>query len=780
MTNPGKPVRETVGWASARLVSARRPKASVAIGLAIAAAAILACAASHAQDYWSVMSGNWSVVENWNAGLPNSNSDAYIANGGTATVTLPDEMCINLYLGDPTSINAGTIQISAGSLYSLNEYVGNNGAGTFNQSGGVNNIYNSLYVSAASGSTGSYTLSGGQLLTNSPEFVGYSGEGTFTQSGGTNTANASGLTDFFMPAICLGWNPGSSGSYTLSGSGVLSASMQDVGYSGTGTFIQTGGTNNCGSSGSLWIGLNSGGSGTYSLSGSGLLSATSQYVGYSGTGTFVQTGGTNSLGSNGSLYVGVTSGGSGTCSLSGSGLLSAFTEYIGSSGTGVFNQTGGTNSLGSNGSLYLGVNLSGSGVYNLSSSGTLSAFMEYVGSSGTGTFNQLGGLNSVNYLSIDGLGRYQFSGGTLEVTGYGLAGQGIFDATNSTGVLNVTGNAIVDLSQATLVNTSSMSLSVGPNSLLLLPAGFNPTTAFLSYSNLGLTHNVGTPLTILPGQGFQGYGSISDLVICQGTITWAGTNGWINLSGGVMVSGTGAVNFGLGTLSVNDSRSGISSGSINGWYACLGTSGNGTFTQSGGAATFGSSFLNVGTLSVGCNPSFSGVYNLSSGTLYANTENIGGAGPGTFNQTGGSNAVAYLNVGSQGCYQFTGGTLQLAGGGGVFGVPGGGLANQGVFDAMGRRWLAGRHRQCDRRLLHGNLGEHRINVIDHWSRLAAAGSSRLQSHDRLRTLLQPGSDAQCRHSLDDFTLPRLLGQRVDRRSRVLSRNDLGRKGIDQS
>ena len=50
------------------------------------------------------------------------------------------------------------------------------------------------------------------------------------------------------------------------------------------------------------FGMNAGGSGTYNLSGSGQLSAYDEYVGYSGTGTFTQSGGTNSIGSY--LYLG--------------------------------------------------------------------------------------------------------------------------------------------------------------------------------------------------------------------------------------------------------------------------------------------------------------------------------------------------------------------------------------------------------------------------------------------------------------------------------------------
>ena len=48
-------------------------------------------------------------------------------------------------------------------------------------------------------------------------------------------------------------------------------------------------------SNSLSLGYDSGSSGTYDLSGTGQLSADYEYIGYSGTGTFTQSGGTNTL-----------------------------------------------------------------------------------------------------------------------------------------------------------------------------------------------------------------------------------------------------------------------------------------------------------------------------------------------------------------------------------------------------------------------------------------------------------------------------------------------------
>ena len=111
-------------------------------------------------------------------------------------------------------------------------------------------------------------------------------------------------------------------------------------------------------------------------------------------------------------------------------------------------------------------------------------------------------------------------------------------------VLN--GSGILDLSSGTWQNLGEISLSIGANSLFVVPAGFNPYTAFASFSNLGLTHTSGTTLAVPAGQGFAGPDySTGDTVNCQGTIM-ATSGGTINLSGELTLSGTGTVNLGSG------------------------------------------------------------------------------------------------------------------------------------------------------------------------------------------------------------------------------------------
>ena len=140
------------------------------------------------------------------------------------------------------------------------------------------------------------------------------------------------------------------------------------------------------------------------------MSAPYEYVGYSGTGSFAQAGGTNSIGSY--LYLGNNAGSFGTYSLGGSSSLTASSEYIGYAGAGSFAQSGGTNNAGT---VMIGANSGGSGVYSLSGSGRVTANFEYVGRSGTGSFAQSGGTNTVNTLYVGnyGNGRYDLNGGLL-------------------------------------------------------------------------------------------------------------------------------------------------------------------------------------------------------------------------------------------------------------------------------------------------------------------------------------------------------------------------------
>ena len=160
--------------------------------------------------------------------------------------------------------------------------MGNSGTGTFSQSAGTNSGSYGFYLGNNAGAQGTYNLSGtSTLLSSNYEYVGNSGTGTLNQSGGTNS-----LSNLYL------LNPGSSGTYNQS-AGKLSASNNYIGNSGTGLFAQSGGTNSI--SGTLYLGYNAGANGTYSLGGTGQVSAPTEYIGYNSAAAaaFQQTGGTN-------------------------------------------------------------------------------------------------------------------------------------------------------------------------------------------------------------------------------------------------------------------------------------------------------------------------------------------------------------------------------------------------------------------------------------------------------------------------------------------------------
>jgi hypothetical protein len=512
-----------------------------------------------------------------------------------------------LILGESTG-DTGSYELDGGALFGTGtaagdgEYVGYGGTGTFIQTGGLNAPVEGLFLGNSTGSSGIYTLGGtGSLWVGGTEYVGYSGTGIFTQTGGTNTASG----------LYIGYVAGSSGTYNLSGTGSLSggvtvgdngtgtfnqsggalSGLEYVGYNATGTFNQTGGTN---TTSSLTLGYGAGSSGVYTLGGTGSLSVTgTEYVGNNGTGTFNQTGGTNLA----SVVIGYLTGSSGTYNLSGTGSLSASNEYVGDSGTGTFKQTGGTNT----GFVYLGFSTGSSGTYtlsggSLSAPGSASFPTEYVGYSGTGIFNQTGGANTLG--GGLGLGYDPGSFGT-----YNLSGTGSLSVTGESSNENVGG-----LGTGTFNQTGGTNMAPHLN--------VNSGTYTLSGGSLSVTNN--PPYS---------YGSET-----VGSQTGYGGTGIFNQTGGTNTVGNdlllGSVGSGAGIYNL----SGTGSLSVNS-LEVVGYNGTGTFNLTGGTNT--TEILGVGAGN-------SGTYSLSGGSLSAGAEYVGyeEGGPGTFNQTGGTNSVS--------------------------------------------------------------------------------------------------------------------------------------------
>jgi hypothetical protein len=229
---------------------------------------------------------------------------------------------------------------------------------------------------------------------------------------------------------------GGTGSGSLSGGSLIADGNETVGFSTTGSFVQTGGTNSVGSS--LYIGSNFGGRGTYSMTNGVLAISADLQVGYAtGIGTFVQTGGAVSVGGNaifGSASNGAAAfnlgGGTfqvtgntslpanGTMTISGGQfLMPGGTLAIGTDNPGAFTQSGGT--------VQIGTFIAGSGAGAGSATlfgGTFNATSIVLGNNGSsfGSFTQAGGTANIAsdaYVGSVGNGVFTCSGGSHTISG---------------------------------------------------------------------------------------------------------------------------------------------------------------------------------------------------------------------------------------------------------------------------------------------------------------------------------------------------------------------------
>ena len=146
---------------------------------------------------------------------------------------------------------------------------------SFNAASGTRSVH-LISINKSSPSAFGFALTGGSL-TALQTLVGDEREGSFSQTGGELTT-----------ALWLGNGAGVSGKFTLSGDGVLnSQSASIVGFRGTGTFVQTGGTH-IGTQ--FVVASQSGSSGTYLLAG-GTFRTYNLDIGMGGTGSFEQIAG---------------------------------------------------------------------------------------------------------------------------------------------------------------------------------------------------------------------------------------------------------------------------------------------------------------------------------------------------------------------------------------------------------------------------------------------------------------------------------------------------------
>jgi hypothetical protein len=538
--------RSQIPFAGTSAMPDYRFQSVIALFTALVASVLsVSLATAQTTRYWLPGDGNWSELTHWSPeGVPGAGDDVRIQpvnlSGFTQSVTYDyegapvtlDSLIVELLLTDSATT---TLELPANNLTAGHEYIGKDGTGTVNQTGGTNTVNgeNHMYIGYASGSIGTYKLSGtGSLTATASELAGVDGKGTIAQSGGTNTTKG----------LELGVSTGT-GTYNLSAGSLSSNAAEYVGNAGTGIFNHDGGTNTVGGANHMYIGYSAGSRGQYNLSGTGSLSASGfEFVGIDGMGTISQSGGTNSTSG---LVLGVRSG-TGVYNLNAGSLSSSISESVGGSGTGTFNQSGGTNTVAANNNMYIG-NAAGSfGVYNLSEAGSLSVgSVEQVGGLGTGTFNQTGGTNSTNTLDVLGLSgptaTYNLNAGSLSAQSEEIGRRnnsdiyaGTFHQTGGTNTISGTGLSIG---------------ATGGTGIYLLEGG---TTTVA-----GGTLSVGFNLTIAPNDGVgiltvSGTGTLnaSSLSIASTPATSVTLNGGTINVGSIISRGKFTIN--SGTLIVGD------------------------------------------------------------------------------------------------------------------------------------------------------------------------------------------------------------------------------------
>lgn len=222
-----------------------------------------------------------------------SGNDFNVGDVGSSAGTLNVQDTASLSVGT----GGGFFIASANTGGSTASGVVNHSAGTVAVTSNVDGrlIIGGRNAAAGTGATGTYNLSGTGTLTNAGNaFIGGYGKGTFTQTSGT-FSNAGWVS--------IAHQTGSTGSYTISG-GLLSQSGAGmgivVGELGTGTLTVTGGSVTASGTSTLRVGNGVGGNGTVQLKGGTITTAKVDTGG--GTGTFNFDGGTLKANATGATF----------------------------------------------------------------------------------------------------------------------------------------------------------------------------------------------------------------------------------------------------------------------------------------------------------------------------------------------------------------------------------------------------------------------------------------------------------------------------------------------
>ena len=604
-------------------------------------------------------SGNGYITLGWSA---DSEGKYHLQNGTTTTdntvvgyggegsfVQFGGEHNVNANLGLAVeSGSIGSYTLKSGNLdVAGSSYIGVAGNGSFDQTGGLHSIKENLYIGHSNGSSGSYTLSGGELAI-SGDIINGTGSSEFNIDGGTLSMELGSSID--VDTFRIGYQSGTTGSYSLLPTHSLSVTNQIIGDSGTGSLTIGGGSNTV--SETLTLGNEASGQGDINLT-TGTLSAQDLIIGNAGTGSVIQSGGSNTIANN--ISLGLEDSASGSYQLN-NGSVSAGLIRVGEHGIGEFTQTGGT----INGRVLLGYANNSAGSFQLEGGNLIHSGTQVIGRKGDAEFIQSGGTNTIQSLLI---GKYANSNGTYKLTGGVLTVNDIVVAKAGTGNFVQNNNEALEVSALTLGQDSGSTGSYELISGTLNNSGETVIGDAGTGSFAQTTGNHNTNRLVIGNTATSdGSYSIQSGNLDVATETLVADAGKANF---VQVAGNHHTNsLVIGNTATGDGSYSIQSGNLDvATNLVIGSYGQGDFEQSGGTVTISGDLLLADHTTES-----RGSYSMSGGDLTAKYAVIGYDGVGVFNQTGGNVVIGDASAGS-----LTLGNSDNSSGSGTYNLSGGAL-----------------------------------------------------------------------------------------------------------